>query len=811
MRYLNWVRIRAGRFPIILFAITVYFFLLYVGGLRFFPGGNASATKLATFWLSFGLSSLIALIFLMVGSLIWLFARDRLVALLLFCCSFTMMTTFVVETGSSLDRGLTLSNLVSDISSLLTFAFFAFFLTLFPGNYFSSILSREKRHRQPVSYYLLRGYLIVVGLLCVVAVVSVILYYLRLPFSETLYHSSANFYVLFVLLGIIVTIIISYRRLPTLRERQQIRLFMGGVVLAFAPFLLLTLLPGVLQLPSNFMVNSQVSTLPAVFLPLTLGYSILRYQILVFDMYIRRIVAWLVGAVSLVVLGYLVVAFTSLVPGLNQAAYVAIAALCLVVLAPLVWWLARIITERLFFNEIRHYRHFIEKPAHLAGETFDIHEAAELLTLALVHAFEIDEVCLYVLDRESGYYQLAPDLDTSDQRDAARRRLAQLLLQARQSADDVTSAQEEESSVQEIAEMSRLPEGLALLANVNNFKRPLLLSEASRPARELPSGLARYLSTSEAVENDLLLVAVRAQGKMIGLLVLGTRSDGQPYAGPDFEVIDLVLAQFAPLLETARLYQQAHRDAGLLRDAYEKLKELDKLKDQFIMTASHELRTPLTAVQGYIELLQNYNDRLSAEERAAFVAKAQRGCDELTLMVGNIMDASRVEVDIREVSMTAVSLAASVRHVLEIMEGVTRREKRRVELSIADDVFIEADELRLRRIILNLVGNALKYSAAGSPLEISASVENQVATLRIRDYGRGVPPQDQARLFERFVRLERDMNSPVRGAGLGLAISKQLVEAMGGRIWVESSGEEGKGSVFAFSLKCDRTARVPAS
>jgi signal transduction histidine kinase len=149
--------------------------------------------------------------------------------------------------------------------------------------------------------------------------------------------------------------------------------------------------------------------------------------------------------------------------------------------------------------------------------------------------------------------------------------------------------------------------------------------------------------------------------------------------------------------------------------------------------------------------------------------------------------------------------------VLEIMDGVTRRENRRVELDIADDIVVEADELRLRQIILNLVSNAVKYSKPGSPLEISATVEKRAATLRIRDYGRGVPPADQSRLFERFVRLERDMNSPVRGAGLGLAISKQLVEAMGGRIWVESSGEEGKGSVFAFSLKCDQTVRVLTS
>jgi signal transduction histidine kinase len=175
------------------------------------------------------------------------------------------------------------------------------------------------------------------------------------------------------------------------------------------------------------------------------------------------------------------------------------------------------------------------------------------------------------------------------------------------------------------------------------------------------------------------------------------------------------------------------------------------------------------------------------------------------------MDSSRVEVDIREVSMTAVPLRAAVTHVLEIMEGVARRENRRVDVSIAGDIVVEADEQRLRQIILNLMSNALKYSQPGSPLEISASIENQQVTLSIRDYGRGIPTRDQSRLFERFVRLERDMNSPVRGAGLGLAISKQLVEAMGGRIWVESSGEEGEGSVFAFSLKCDQPVRVPAS
>lgn len=120
-----------------------------------------------------------------------------------------------------------------------------------------------------------------------------------------------------------------------------------------------------------------------------------------------------------------------------------------------------------------------------------------------------------------------------------------------------------------------------------------------------------------------------------------------------------------------------------------------------------------------------------------------------------------------------------------------------------------ADSMRLRQVMLNLVSNAIKYSRPGTGIEIGARDDGEQVMIYVRDYGAGVAPEDHQRLFERFVRLERDMNSPVRGAGLGLYICKQLVEAMGGRIWVESSGIAGEGSVFAFTLRAagrDRAA-----
>jgi signal transduction histidine kinase len=173
------------------------------------------------------------------------------------------------------------------------------------------------------------------------------------------------------------------------------------------------------------------------------------------------------------------------------------------------------------------------------------------------------------------------------------------------------------------------------------------------------------------------------------------------------------------------------------------------------------------------------------------------------------MDASRVQVDVEQIRLTPVSLSDSVQHILEILDGVLRRENRSVQVAVPVDIHVMADDLRLRQVLLNLVSNAIKYSAAGSGIDIAGGIDDEMVMVRVRDYGLGVPADQQERLFERFVRLERDMNSSARGAGLGLYISKQLIEAMGGRIWLESRGVAGEGTTFFFMLRS--TAIVASS
>lgn len=252
--------------------------------------------------------------------------------------------------------------------------------------------------------------------------------------------------------------------------------------------------------------------------------------------------------------------------------------------------------------------------------------------------------------------------------------------------------------------------------------------------------------------------------------------------------------QTAAARENAQLYQE-------LRIAYTRLSELDQLKDAFLTTASHELRTPLTVVQGYLEVLREMDDA-SPEMRRSFLEKACRACDELVLLQANIMDASRLKVDAASVRCTRIVLKDITAVVSELFEPWMAQAQQSIEIDVDSTITVLADETRLKQVLHNLLANAVRYSPPHTSICISAVIEQEahMARISVSDRGPGVPPDMQAEIFDKFVRLERDLNSKVRGSGLGLYISRQLVEAMQGTITVKSSGIKGEGSTFSFTL-----------
>ncbi len=166
------------------------------------------------------------------------------------------------------------------------------------------------------------------------------------------------------------------------------------------------------------------------------------------------------------------------------------------------------------------------------------------------------------------------------------------------------------------------------------------------------------------------------------------------------------------------------------------------------------------------------------------------------------MDASRLEeeMEIKGALLKRVSVEEVIENIHVLIEPQLTQDQRELHLDIPAQLFAQADPMRLRQVLMNICTNALKYSPSGSPISISAHSTGKTITISIADKGNGIQARDQQRIFQRFYRLESDLNSPVRGSGLGLYISQRLVTAMGGKILVESSGIAGEGSTFHIQL-----------
>jgi PAS domain S-box-containing protein len=226
-------------------------------------------------------------------------------------------------------------------------------------------------------------------------------------------------------------------------------------------------------------------------------------------------------------------------------------------------------------------------------------------------------------------------------------------------------------------------------------------------------------------------------------------------------------------------------------------KKLDQLKDDFIGLVSHELRSPLTVIMGAINTVLSEGDYLSEEETRQLLKDAALESETLSHLLGNLLELSRAQAERLVLHAEAIDVK---RVVQEAIEGVQRQySTHQFVVSVPPELPpVYADPLRLERILYNLLENAVKYSPRGEEIKVSVRPDGEQLVIGVSDRGVGISPADQARLFAPFQRLEESRPGGTRGVGLGLLVCQRLVEAHGGRIWVES--EPGRGSTFFFTL-----------
>lgn len=248
-----------------------------------------------------------------------------------------------------------------------------------------------------------------------------------------------------------------------------------------------------------------------------------------------------------------------------------------------------------------------------------------------------------------------------------------------------------------------------------------------------------------------------------------------------------------------------------LADSVEKLKDLDKLKSSFLATVSHELRTPLTSVIGYSEmLLEGLAGELGKEQREYIKTILEKG-DHLLQIINEILDVSKIESGSVNLSSERFDMADLVRQVADAMMPQARQKEVSLTYSTATGLpSLVADRPKVRQVLLNLVSNAIKFTAAGGAVALTAqssTLEIGAARLpcvvvEVRDSGIGIPAEAREKIFEAFYQVDSSSTREYGGTGLGLSIVKHFVEAHGGRAWVEDPTEQ-PGSIFVVKLPLD--------
>jgi len=287
-----------------------------------------------------------------------------------------------------------------------------------------------------------------------------------------------------------------------------------------------------------------------------------------------------------------------------------------------------------------------------------------------------------------------------------------------------------------------------------------------------------------------LLVPLMAPDGAIGALVVRRQQPGE-FSKNTVDLLQTFAAQSVLAIQNARLFSEIGEKGRQLQVA-------SQHKSQFLANMSHELRTPLNAILGYTELiLDNIYGDIPDKARTT-LERIQANGKHLLGLINDVLDLSKIEAGQLTLALADYSLKDVVHSVFAAVESLANEKKLALRVEMPNNLPVgRGDERRLTQVLLNLVGNAIKFTDQGE-VAVKASALNGAYTLSVCDTGPGMPPDDQAKIFEEFQQADSSATKKKGGTGLGLSIARRIVELHGGRIWVES--EVGKGATFSISL-----------
>ncbi|MDD2823351.1 MAG: ATP-binding protein [Candidatus Daviesbacteria bacterium] len=299
---------------------------------------------------------------------------------------------------------------------------------------------------------------------------------------------------------------------------------------------------------------------------------------------------------------------------------------------------------------------------------------------------------------------------------------------------------------------------------------------------------------------------------IIGFLILGEKASGEMYSDQDLKVFDILSPELSVAIQNAQSYDKIKRFNITLEEEVKKatidlqkansrLKELDRLKNDFVSIASHELRTPMTAIRSYLWMALKRPDTQLTFKMEKYLSRAYISTERLINLVNDMLNVSRIESGSIEIKPKEFDIQTLSDEIISMVLPKAGEKNIKVDVVKGQIPSVFADPDKVTQVILNLLGNALKFTPVDGTVSVKFFTDGKVVETSIHDSGVGISREDLPKLFQKFGRLDSSYAAAATsgGTGLGLFISKSLIDLMHGKIWATSEGN-GKGATFTFSL-----------
>jgi signal transduction histidine kinase len=555
------------------------------------------------------------------------------------------------------------------------------------------------------------------------------------------YFRFFRFYILVLCVAAVVVLFRSYRASTSRERRDPIKWTFYGMVLGLGPFMCLYQLPLVLGLASP--LGEEASSAFFVLLPLAMAIAILKHKLMDIDLIINRSLVY--SLLTMVTAGVYLLS----VEGLKQ----------------------------LFAGTARPGRNWIPAGAAVVAAVA-FAPVRNRLQVIVDKAF---------FRRSYDYRKALHDFNAASAKALGAVELLDLF---ENTLADILPAEKVGALVLEPGDG---PPGIVLLRGLDD-------AAVSRLSRRPEPG-AIWTDMRPGIPGfEVTLPLQLGDGGLAGWVIVGPKKSGLPFTDEDHELLETLAAEAAAALCRIRLQEQVVYE----RASREKSEELGRLKTEFISSVSHELRTPMTSLQGISQLLQS--GKVGDEARRERLLELMAGeCGRLGRFLHNVLDFGRIEQDAKRYEFRATDLKPLVTEVAEIARSATAGEDLDLEVETPDGpVWIEADADSVRQALLNLVDNAIKYSAGRKRVTVRLAENAGAVEVSVGDQGIGIPAEDGERIFEAFFRSPAAVRHDPKGVGLGLKIVKHIMDAHGGTIGLRS--KPGQGTTFTLNFPKRRKA-----